>query len=160
MPWASPHRTPHGSESPQSPSGSRRSFSRFQEGGIRQSLRHECRYRHNGTIPQGKLVLPAPYLPKEHIVIQLRAFRGEFPSASRPTVCLTAIPITSLNFHSTSVIVRTCPRCNIVFTNGVLFSPVIRGSFLQVPNIQQVLPSLSAYVIVRSSIAARFHRHR
>ena len=54
-------------------------FQMMLEGGIRQPLRHECRYRHNGTIPQGKLVLTAPYLPKEHIVIQLREFRGEFP---------------------------------------------------------------------------------
>ena len=35
-------------------------------------LCHECRHRHKGTVTQRKLVLTAPYLSEQHIVVQFR----------------------------------------------------------------------------------------
>ena len=44
---------------------------------IRQSLRHQGHDRHQRTVAQGKLAFPAPYLAKQHFIIQLRKLWGK-----------------------------------------------------------------------------------
>ena len=45
------------------------------ERGVRQPLRHQGHHRHDAAVPQGELVLPAPHLPEQHIVVKLRELR-------------------------------------------------------------------------------------
>ena len=47
------------------------------EGLVRQPLRHQCHNSDKRTVPEGELLLPAPYLTEQNIVIQLGEFRGE-----------------------------------------------------------------------------------
>ena len=58
------------------------------EGAVHQSLGHECHHRHQGPVPKGELILPAPDLPKQYIVIELRKFRGKFPQGVPPRCLL------------------------------------------------------------------------
>ena len=58
---------------------------------VHQPLRHEGDHGDQGAVPQGQLILLAPHLAEEHIVIQLSELGSKLPKASRPAVCFTAI---------------------------------------------------------------------
>ena len=62
-------------------------FQMIPEGRIGESLCHERRHRHKRAVSQGKLILPAPYLAEQHIVVQLRELWREI-AQSIPTGCL------------------------------------------------------------------------
>ena len=49
------------------------------EGAVHQALGHQGYHRHQGAVPEGELLLPAPHLAEEHVVIELREFGGERP---------------------------------------------------------------------------------
>ena len=62
------------------------------EGAVHQPLGHQRHHRDQRPVPQGELILPAPDLTKEHIVIELGKFGGKFPqgiSARRLFHCHT-----------------------------------------------------------------------
>ena len=49
------------------------------ERAVHQPLGHQGHYGDQGSVPQRELVLPAPDLTKEHIVVQFREFGRELP---------------------------------------------------------------------------------
>lgn len=44
---------------------------------IGQTLRHQRHHRDKGTVPQRELVLTAPHLTKQHIIVQFCELRGK-----------------------------------------------------------------------------------
>ena len=55
-----------------------RHFQRVTEGNVRQPLRHQRGHSDQRTVAGGQLVLSAPDLAEEHVIVQLRKFRSEF----------------------------------------------------------------------------------
>ena len=55
------------------------------EGLIGKTLRHEGNNGHERAVAQGQLVLAAPYLAEQYVIIELRELRGEF--AERIAAC-------------------------------------------------------------------------
>ena len=51
------------------------------EGAVHQPLRHEGDHGDQGAVPQGQLILPAPHLAEEHIVIQLSELGSKLPQS-------------------------------------------------------------------------------
>ena len=51
------------------------------EGAVHQSLGHESHHGHQGAVPQGQFILPAPNLAKQYIVVELGKFGGKLPQS-------------------------------------------------------------------------------